>query len=262
MRHDENGISDEDLSAARYLGLERDPNSNNRLQLPAGAPRQSENLLGGAEGDVNLVTAAGDSVRFAYTGKARVTAGEALQPFDLVTVGANGKFYKALPGDMIAGQYLPGGVKPAGTNLPACVANQQIDVWLFANKTTRVTPGGIASATFDATDGKAIGTHLLDAYIPDNALIVRTGYEVLTTFTSATDAGTIALGVATDATFRSALAISNGANPFDAGLFAGAQTGYANAGKTTAQRQLQAVVAVEALTAGILRVYAEWVQSI
>lgn len=259
-RQREYGIADTDLSATRYLALERDTDSNNRLQLPAAA-RQSTGIVGAAEGDSNVADAAGDVVSFGYAGKCRCTAGEALQPFDTVTFGSDGKAYKALPGDVQHGQFVPH-LAQGATNLPPCAAEQNIDVYLFDNKATRRLDGGLAVATFDATDGKVIGTHLLDAYIPDNALIIRTGYEVLTTFTSATDAGTIALGVATDVTFRSALAISNGANPFDAGLFAGAQTGYANAGKTTAQRQLQAVVAVEALTAGILRVYAEWVLSI
>lgn len=259
-RQREYGIADADLSSTRFLGLERDTASNNRLQLPASA-RQSTEIVGVAEGNANVADAAGDTVSFGYTGKCRVTAGETLQPFDVVTFGSDGKAYKALPGDVQHGQYLPR-VALGATNLPTAAASQQVDIYLFDNKSTRRLDGGLAVATFDATAGVAIGTHLLDAYIPDNALIIRTGYEVLTTFTSATDAATIALGVATDVTFRSALAISNGANPFDAGVFAGAQTGYASAGKTTAQRQLQAVVAVEALTAGVLRVYAEWVLSI
>lgn len=124
----------------------------------------------------------------------------------------------------------------------------------------------LAIATFDATGGKAIGAHGLGVYLPDNAIVVRSWYENLTTFTSATDAGTIALGVPTDAAagIKAAVAISNGANAWDAGLVEGLQTGAISAAMTklTAERELTATIAVEDLTAGKLRLYAEYVVSI
>lgn len=115
---------------------------------------------------------------------------------------------------------------------------------------------------FDATAGKAIGAHTLTDLngvaqtIPNKTRITRSFYEVATTFTSATDAGTIALGIETDsaAGIKAAVAISNGANPYDAGVVEGLQTGAASAfsAKTTAERNVIATVAVEALTAGKL----------
>ena len=122
---------------------------------------------------------------------------------------------------------------------------------------------------FDATGGKAIGTYsLVDAdtgaavTLPSGARITRSWYENLTTFTSATDAATIALSIATDdaAGLKAAVAISNGANAWDAGLVEGIQTGTAAnfSEKATADRAIQAVVAVEDLTAGELVLVCEY----
>jgi predicted RecA/RadA family phage recombinase len=121
---------------------------------------------------------------------------------------------------------------------------------------------GTARLELDATAGLAIATYYGDS-IPDNARVTRSWYEVGTTFTSATDAATLSLGVETDdvAGITAAIAISDGSNPWDAGLADGIQDGaIANFGeKTTAEgRRLEVVVAVEALTAGVLALVAEW----
>jgi hypothetical protein len=124
---------------------------------------------------------------------------------------------------------------------------------------------------FDATGGKAIGTHALVDYatgaafqLPTGAIITRSWYRVQTTFTSATDAATIALGVATDAAagIKAAIAISNGANPYDAGNVEGISTGTVATmvAITTGARNINAVVAVEALTAGKLALVLEYTQ--
>lgn len=125
----------------------------------------------------------------------------------------------------------------------------------------------IVRATFDPSANageRTIGAHGLGVTLPDNAIIVRSWYEVVTTFTSATDAATIALGVPTDgsgAGIKAAVAISNGANPYDAGNVEGIQTGTAANfhTKLTAARELTATVAVEALTAGKLILFVEYV---
>lgn len=119
---------------------------------------------------------------------------------------------------------------------------------------------------FDATAGKVAGTYNLvdpitgvDISIPNAAIITDAFYVVETTFTSATDAATIALGIATDAAagLKAAIAISNGANPWDlvtkaALLPVGTVATYV--GPTTAARAVTATVAVESLTAGVLKV--------
>jgi hypothetical protein len=119
---------------------------------------------------------------------------------------------------------------------------------------------GLHSVEFDASSGAAIGTHTL-AVLPKNTTIVRAWYEVLTTFTSATDAATIQLGVQTNdaAGLVAATAISAGGNIWDAGYFDTLADGTAAnfTTKTTNLRNLNAVVAVEALTAGRFRLWYE-----
>lgn len=114
-----------------------------------------------------------------------------------------------------------------------------------------------------ATDGGAIGVHTLSVSLPDNAIPTYGWYEVGTTFTSATDAATVALGYATDgaAALKAAIAISNGANPWDAGYGALIQTGVPSTfgTKTTASRALILTIAVEAVTAGKLMIHLDYV---
>lgn len=124
---------------------------------------------------------------------------------------------------------------------------------------------------FDATGGKAIASHdLVDSEtgaafeLPLNAAIIDGVAIAKTTFTSATDAGTIALGIATDsaAGLKAAIAISNGANPWDANVRTAlipVGTAATITAKTTNKRKIQAVVAVEALTAGVLDVLVQYI---
>lgn len=135
--------------------------------------------------------------------------------------------------------------------------------------TSSQSGGELLVGILDATDGLAIGTHDLvdengnDIVLADNARIWDGFYEVSTTFTSATDAATIAFGIETDdaAGIKAAVAINNGANPYDAGapvaiIQDGTITNISE--KTTAAgRKVQAVVATEALTAGVLRLVLE-----
>jgi hypothetical protein len=141
----------------------------------------------------------------------------------------------------------------------------------------------VAVATFDPsgnTSHRTTAAHGLGVYLPDNAIVLRAWYDVVTTLTSATDAATIALKVQGANDLVSALAISDASNIWDAGahgclplapnlgadaahdtqlevvaLFAALQI------KLTAERELTATVAVEALTAGKLILYVEYVIS-
>ena len=108
---------------------------------------------------------------------------------------------------------------------------------------------------FDATAGKAIGVHNLSIGLPLGAQVTLATYVVNTTFTSATDAGTIAIGVATDdpTGIVAAIAINHASNPWDAGDHATIQTGNAanyTEPTTASGRLLIVTVGVEALTAG------------
>lgn len=119
---------------------------------------------------------------------------------------------------------------------------------------------GVAKCVFDATGGKAIGAHGLGLTIPKNSYVRKAFYKVLTTFTSATDAGTIALKVASANDLTTATAISAGGDVFDAGgLVACTPTdALSNEISITADSEVTATVAVEALTAGKLVVWVEW----
>lgn len=136
---------------------------------------------------------------------------------------------------------------------------------LAAVSSTTLGVKRILLGVFDATAGKALGTYAIACAIPDNAILQRLDYEVTTTFTSAgADAGTIALQLQAGDDLIAAVAISDGANPWDAAVpkvtkVTGATSTWI---KTTAARQVSAVVAEQALTAGVLRVYGEFVQSI
>lgn len=135
------------------------------------------------------------------------------------------------------------------------------------SKLTQSTTAGlfvrrVAHGILDATAGKAVGAHTLGATIPINAFVNGMWYWVATTATSATDAGTIALSIEAANDCVSAIAISNGANPWDT-------TSLPVEGipkiettstwlKTTAARAMTATVAVEALTAGVIHVWVDY----
>ncbi len=144
----------------------------------------------------------------------------------------------------------------------------------------------IAVATFDTADNdssgvsnKTIAAHGLGVYLPDNAIITRAWVDIVTTFTSAgSDAGTIALKAQTANDLVAAIAISDASTVWDAGVRGALPNNYALDGnaltaiamtaaragsriKTTAERELTATVAVQALTAGKLVLYVEYIIS-
>jgi len=124
-------------------------------------------------------------------------------------------------------------------------------------------PPRIARTTYDFTEhGGAISTIGLGVTLPDNAIVTRAWYEVLTTLTSATDAATVSIDIPVDdvAGIVAAIAIDDGTNPWDAGLHEAIQDGtVANfSTKTTAARELSITIAVEAVTAGKFILFAEY----
>lgn len=126
----------------------------------------------------------------------------------------------------------------------------------------------IARATYDfAEHGGAVGTIGLGVTLPDNAIVIRAWYEVITTCHSPAtpDAATISIDIPVDdvAGIVAAIAINDGTNPWDAGLFEAIQDGtVANfAVKTTAARELSITIAVEPLDAGKFVLFCEYVVS-
>lgn len=123
---------------------------------------------------------------------------------------------------------------------------------------------------------KTIAAHGLGVYLPTKAIITEAFVDVATTFTSATDAATIALKVQSTGDLVAALAISDASNIWDAGLHGSVAGSYAEATvagdtaildaarkaasmiKLTAEREIIATVAVEALTAGKAAIFVEY----
>lgn len=131
---------------------------------------------------------------------------------------------------------------------------------LFTANDAQLGVGAWFRAVYDASvvANQSIGAHLFGPKLPDNFTVLRAWYEVLTTFTSAADTATIALGIETDdvAGIVAATAIATVGDIWDAGWQDTIQDGSAAttfANKTAAaKRQFQLDVAVQALTAGKL----------
>ena len=129
----------------------------------------------------------------------------------------------------------------------------------------RVTFDPSADASLRDT-GAAYSLPRSRAGLPSGAIVVRSWYEVITTFISATDAATISIGYATDdvAGIVAAIAISNVGNPWDDGFKAGIQDGAVGnlSNKATAERLIDFTLgAAENLSAGKLVLYLQYVVS-
>lgn len=104
----------------------------------------------------------------------------------------------------------------------------------------------------------AIGAHPMNVFLPAKAVIVRSWYQVQSAFTSATNAGTIAMKCEAANDIKSALAVSDstfGTTGFKEGVSDGTA---ANFKQASVERELTVTVAVEALTAGRLILMVEY----
>lgn len=145
----------------------------------------------------------------------------------------------------------------------------------------------VAQAVFDTAGNDSAGVsnkttaaHGTGVYLPIGAVVVNAFYQVKTTFTSATDAATIALKTEGAGDLKVAIAISDASNVWDAGAHGclpgnpalatvAGDTGILQAARTaatyitlTAEREIVATVAVEALTAGKAIIFVEYVQGL
>jgi hypothetical protein len=122
----------------------------------------------------------------------------------------------------------------------------------------------VARATYDfAEHGGAISAISLGVTLPDNAIVIGGFVDVVTTCTSAgADAGTMALHIQSANDLVSAIAISNGGNPWDEGLHAivpKSNTPESTSIKCTAARAITATIAGQAFTAGKFTVFLHYV---
>lgn len=126
----------------------------------------------------------------------------------------------------------------------------------------------IATVIYDtaATDSsgvsnKTVAAHGSGVYIPAGAIITKVTYQVKTTFTSANDSATIAIHAAGANDIVTATAISAGGNVWDAGFHAATQDGTVTnyLGALSAEKEITFTVAVQALTAGKLVAFVEYI---
>lgn len=109
-----------------------------------------------------------------------------------------------------------------------------------------------------ATDGGAVSAIDLGVTIPAEAIIVLASVEVITTATSSGDTATGAISVEGANDVVTAIAISDGQNPWDAGvgpLIVVDPTDASTHVKATVARQVTFTIAVEAFTAGKFNVH-------
>lgn len=157
---------------------------------------------------------------------------------------------------------------------------------LTRTKRTGTVVRELAVATFDTagydSSGAAnttVAAHGLGVYLPAKAIIINAWTDIPTAFTSGTSAATIALKAEATGDLVAAVAINSGTSRWAAGLGGCLPGSYAEAAvagdtaildaarkaasyvKTTAVRELTATVAVEALTAGKMNIYVEYVLS-
>lgn len=120
--------------------------------------------------------------------------------------------------------------------------------------------------------GSGVALNLpLAKLIPNKAIIKQVYYNVLTTFadngtSTDQDSSTLSLGANTAIDLKAAIAISNGANPWDAGIGAGipvntaATMVKATADRTPVVKWTHGSGDSTALTAGVMNVYIEYVE--
>lgn len=144
----------------------------------------------------------------------------------------------------------------------------------------------IARAIYDTAlndssgvSNKTVAAHGTGVFLPKGAILIAGWTDVITTFTSATSAATIALKAEAANDLVAAVAINSGTSRWNAGLGGLLVGNYAErtvAGdtailsaasmaasfiKTTAEREIVATVGVEALTAGKMVIFVEYITS-
>lgn len=151
---------------------------------------------------------------------------------------------------------------------------------------TNVEPGlmtqYVAFALYDTAgndssgvSNKTVAAHGTGVFLPIGAIVTNAWTDVKTAFTSGTSAATIALKLQSANDIVSAIAINSGSNRWATGLggsvagtqaldgnaltaIAAAAAAAASMIKLTAEREITATVAVEALTAGKMGIYVEY----
>lgn len=197
-------------------------------------------------------------------GLSKAEAGGTWAVGDPLTTDSSGKFVKSLDqSDYIKGRALE---TAASGDVRTMYSNDEGYNSAFGHFTADgIGHKGVLRTTFDPSTNaseRTVAAHSSTQQLPDNAVITQGFYYVATTFTSAADTATISIGHADDAAgIIAAIAINDGSNPWDAGWFDCIQDGTAAnvSTATTAARPILFTVAVQALTAGKLILFLEYV---
>lgn len=216
----------------------------------------------GVAGVATAVPMTGD-VTISQAGVTAIGAGKVLE--SMVTV-ANGKVLIGNASNVAVACTLSGDVTTTNAGVTAIGAGKVTEAMLVAPGTAGLMAQRRAYAVFDpsATSGeRTIAAHALTGVtIPNKAFVTGIWYWVETTFTSATDAATVALSIEGANDVISAIAISDVSNPWD--TTAKPVEGITKIETTsswlltTAARSITATVAIEALTAGRLHIWADY----
>lgn len=220
-------------------------------------------LVGNASNVAAGVTPSGDVT----ISNAGVTAIGAKKVLASMIATADGKVLIGGAGGAAAEQTLSGDVTVSNAGVTAIGAAKVTEAMLQSADSRALLAARVAHAEFDPSANAGERTqaaHTISVTLPDNAIMIRSWYDVITTFTSATDAATIAIHAEAANDIVTATAISAGGSIWDAGLHAGAQDGGpSNMVKLTAARTLTVTVAGgEDLTAGKLHLFVEYVVSV
>lgn len=202
----------------------------------------------------HITANANDSVRVMLTGGiSRLKLGGAVTRGDRITSDANGKGVKAVLGNSIIGYALASGVE--NDIIPALIMPQLFSPNMGVDG---LTLKGLAIATYDfAEHGGDVGAIGLGVTLPDNAIVTFGFGDVITGCTSAGGTGTIALK-------------AEGAGDLLAAVDADTLSGQialvpvgtaATMVKLSEARELTATIAEEALTAGKIIFFCEYVLS-
>lgn len=168
-------------------------------------------------------------------------------------------------GNVATSVAVTGDVTIGNTGVTAIGAAKVTQAMLTAPSTAGLQASRTAYAVFDpsALSGdRTIAAHALAATLPINAFVTGFWYWVETTLTSATDAATVAFSIEAANDEVTAIAISDGTNPWD--TTAKPVEGITKIEttstwlRTTAARAITATVAVEALTAGRIHIWADY----
>lgn len=120
----------------------------------------------------------------------------------------------------------------------------------------------LLTVPFTAASGRAVATYDSGVVIPNNSYVVRSWYDVIDAFTSASSTAQVAIGIKTDDVdgIKAAAVVTA---DYTVGLHEGIQDGtVANfSTKATGDRQVQFDVTVESLTGGRLNLFLEVVTS-